>query len=212
MSTITPAKSGPAEESSQLVDRCVRKFETAWRDGKRPNLEDFLPPESSSRAAALIELVHIDLEFRLEAGEAVRVETYLRRFPQLARDRQVVLDLIATEFEQRQLLTGPKVEEYLDRFPQHRAELIVDCHPRRIIRTGPGTLSRTQARPQALAQVGKFDLLELLGSGSFGSVYKAWDRDLERVVALKVPRAGGVAKPDDRLTAPATLPVNSCPA
>lgn len=37
--------------------------------------------------------------------------------------------------------------------------------------------------------LGKFDLLELVGSGSFGSVYRARDRELGRTVAVKVPRA-----------------------
>src|SRR5262249_49839985 len=32
--------------------------------------------------------------------------------------------------------------------------------------------------------------LETLGIGTFGTVYKAYDPDLERVIALKVPRAG----------------------
>jgi serine/threonine-protein kinase len=41
-----------------------------------------------------------------------------------------------------------------------------------------------------LARIGKFQLMEMLGSGAFGNVYKAWDCDLERVVALKIPRAG----------------------
>src|SRR5262249_61361025 len=46
------------------------------------------------------------------------------------------------------------------------------------------------AASAGLARIGKFQLMELLGCGAFGNVYKAWDSDLERVVALKVPRAG----------------------
>lgn len=33
---------------------------------------------------------------------------------------------------------------------------------------------------------GRFELLEMVGSGSFGSVYRAWDPDLEREVAIKI--------------------------
>src|SRR5262245_44623793 len=39
-------------------------------------------------------------------------------------------------------------------------------------------------------RLGKFELLEELGRGAFGTVYKARDPELDRVVAVKVPRAG----------------------
>ena len=39
-------------------------------------------------------------------------------------------------------------------------------------------------------QIGHFEIVEHLGAGSFGSVWKAYDRDLGRHVAVKVPRQG----------------------
>lgn len=39
-------------------------------------------------------------------------------------------------------------------------------------------------------RIGKFEVLELLGRGAFGAVYKARDPELDHVVAIKVPRAG----------------------
>jgi WD40 repeat protein/tRNA A-37 threonylcarbamoyl transferase component Bud32 len=42
-------------------------------------------------------------------------------------------------------------------------------------------------------KLGKFELLAELGVGAFGTVYKARDPELDRVVAVKVPRAGNLA-------------------
>lgn len=47
-------------------------------------------------------------------------------------------------------------------------------------------------------QLGKFTLIEAVGVGAFGAVYKARDPGLHRTVAIKVPRAGNVPDPSER--------------
>src|SRR5690242_1538812 len=59
--------------------------------------------------------------------------------------------------------------------------------------TGETTGWRPQDR-----KLGRFEVLGLLGSGAFGSVYKAHDPELDRTVAIKVPRAGNLAGPEER--------------
>ncbi|HEV3118173.1 MAG TPA: hypothetical protein VGY58_14070, partial [Gemmataceae bacterium] len=46
-------------------------------------------------------------------------------------------------------------------------------------------------------QFGKFEVIAMVGHGAFGTVYKARDPELERVVALKVPRSGNLAGPHE---------------
>ena len=48
-----------------------------------------------------------------------------------------------------------------------------------------------------LPTLGKFELIEVVGRGAFGTVYRARDKQLERVVAVKVPRSGQLATRED---------------
>src|SRR5262245_40787199 len=45
--------------------------------------------------------------------------------------------------------------------------------------------------------LGEFELIEAVGSGAFGTVYKARDPRLDRTVAIKVPRSGHLADGSD---------------
>jgi serine/threonine protein kinase/WD40 repeat protein len=68
--------------------------------------------------------------------------------------------------------------------------------------------------------IGKFQVLQLVGRGAFGSVYKARDPELDRIVAIKVPRAGYFSSPEQeerflrearsaaRLSHPGIVPVH----
>ena len=46
-------------------------------------------------------------------------------------------------------------------------------------------------------RVGKFEILEELGAGTFGTVFRARDTDLDRDVAIKILRAGSLAGAED---------------
>lgn len=44
----------------------------------------------------------------------------------------------------------------------------------------------------SLSNMGRFELIERIGVGGFGSVWKARDKELDRTVAVKIPRQGGM--------------------
>ncbi len=48
-----------------------------------------------------------------------------------------------------------------------------------------------------VVRLDRFELRSELGVGSFGYVFQAWDPRLERIVALKVQRAGSLASPEE---------------
>src|SRR5579884_2124684 len=128
-----------ADEDWSALKDAVRRFEAAWRQGPRPAVEAFLPADDRQCHAVLIELVHIDLELRLKSGEAVRVEEYLGRYPELAADRAAAADLIAAEFAlrrrgERHLTT----DDYLRRFPQYQDGLPARLGPATVAGSGLG--------------------------------------------------------------------------
>ena len=50
---------------------------------------------------------------------------------------------------------------------------------------------------QRLPQIAQFELLEAVGRGAFGTVYKARDHQLQRLVAIKIPRSGVLETDED---------------
>src|SRR6516165_7331237 len=65
------------------IDEVADRFERHWKQGgARPRIEDYLADEAAPRRAPLLEeLVRVERELRLNAGEAPAPEDYRRRFP-----------------------------------------------------------------------------------------------------------------------------------
>ena len=94
----------------------------AWRQGPRPVIDDYLWSGDRLGRALLIELLHTELELRLKAGEAVRVEEHLARYPELLGDAAVV-GLIAAESRCAAVRNPTSPSANTQAFPRYRAEL-----------------------------------------------------------------------------------------
>jgi WD40 repeat protein/tRNA A-37 threonylcarbamoyl transferase component Bud32 len=57
--------------------------------------------------------------------------------------------------------------------------------------------STLPADPALGQRLGRFELIAVLGQGACGRVYKARDPELDRIVAIKVPRAGNLTSPQE---------------
>ena len=112
-----------SDNACDEFEEVIRRFEDACQGRSRPEIGAYLPA-GAGRTRLLTELVHVDLEYRLRAGEAARVEGYLARYSELADDRVVLLELIAAEHEfRRRREPDLALTEFMQRFPQYCAEL-----------------------------------------------------------------------------------------
>jgi WD40 repeat protein len=88
----------------------------------------------------------------------------------------------------------PQCRQPLDDTPTAGGELL--CRACGYAATPPA--DRTTSFQALGRHVGKFELLDELGAGGFGTVWRARDTELDRLVALKLPHAGRLGSPQDR--------------
>jgi WD40 repeat protein/tRNA A-37 threonylcarbamoyl transferase component Bud32 len=202
------------------IDQIADRFDSARRQGLTPRIADFIKEAPAERRTLLLcELIKIDLEYRWRSGEKTQVDDYLHEFKQyLDADSSIAPDLreyardrysfIRDEFDPAATQAGPdsnRVGELAHCHCPHCGAMISSADSQeKLTCSNCGNSFRADMRQSSTFRVGdlprplgKFQLLELLGQGSFGTVFKARDTELDRLVAIKVPRAGSFATADD---------------
>ena len=146
-----------------------------------PNRQGDQPSESSASASFMRKVgPHCEkFEKAWSSGERPDIQKCLDGFEGAERS-YLLFHLLRIELECRHgLEAAPTADEYLQRFPND-ARLI-----RRIFRHHDNVTAEPAAElPQ---QIDKYRVEKVLGQGGFGVVYLAYDTDLNRYVAIKVP-------------------------
>ena len=147
----------------QKVDRLREEFVRAWKAGNQPSIEDNLGRiDEAARASLLKELILAELEIRSANAAPANMAEYHQRF---ADHEEIVMDA----FQSHRGLESHDPSSTMDRFDS--------------VANGP---SQDTERRQCF---GRYVVRRHLGRGAFGDVYLAHDPEIDRLVALKVPRA-----------------------
>lgn len=203
----------------------VERFEALCAEGNiPPDVFAFLRQHGGAAAADKAAICAIDILRRWRSDTGIPVERYFEQLPDVGADERLKLRLIACEYRCRRALgQAPSLDAWRERFPQmsetELASLSAEGEPRQgdpgmdptklyngTIRTdGAAALSvpldaaPTASRPSAASadRIGRYRIQRILGDGGFGRVFLAFDDELHRSVAIKVPHQSRVSAPED---------------
>lgn len=212
--TLAPGQpaAAPAPSLEKLPDdkwnevgRVIRSFEDKWKLGTAPAIEDHLKSFGQGdpcRSVLLLELLHVDLEYRVRVGQPVTVGGYLRRYPELSTGEAA--DLFARLEELRSRFTpAPMSPSSPPTSQPSAAPARSDTEADRVVTLlpagDPGTPAGGAAPALPLPQ--RFKAVEFLGRGGMGEVWRVrragFDRD--RVLKLILPQYARTPEARERM-------------
>ena len=189
--------------SSELLRELVAiDLEYRLKRSEPVRVESYLQkfPALKEDEAYCQQLIAQEFQLRHKVDPTLSSEEYERRFPNFG-----------PELRQSLVAFSPKPIRRPSRFSarlncphcQNPVEIVTESHDDDIICPSCGSGVHLDAgrsltwNKHRLPQIAQFELLEAVGRGAFGTVYKARDQLLQRIVAIKVPRSGVLETDED---------------
>jgi tetratricopeptide (TPR) repeat protein len=153
-----------------------------------------LPDQADGLLERLLDAVLTEQRCDWIAGKRIPADEVLAQHPELADEPACAAELIYHEFSLRQELGElPDWQQHLRQYPEHAPFL-------ERLRQADQLVEQTLAAPAPLPEgtFADYELLEEVGRGGMGVVFKARHKSLDRIVALKVLRSDGMGEERNR--------------
>lgn len=189
------------------IDDLCDQFESAWTSGEAPNLMEFMTLDESladHQKSLLKELLELDVHYRQEHGLPVTRQIYIEQLgTEFAQLIDAAIPLSIAPEGQYELETKLSIKEYqallietdivsasqLGRLTAKLSDSQTSTLIRHLIEEGVLTLyqaSRLCANDPESLKLGQYLILDVLGQGGMGVVYRAVHRRMKREVAIKL--------------------------